>query len=354
IGLSMSLGAFMAGVLLADSEYRHELQADIEPFKGLLLGLFFMAVGMSADLGLLLHRPLAVLGLVVGLLAVKALVLYAVGRATRLAAGDSRALAAALAQGGEFAFVLFGLAVAAGVMPAELSALLVVVVTLSMVATPLLYALQARWGAAPPARPYDAMDDVPENPVIIAGFGPFGQIIGRILRVKHVPFTVLDKDSEQVDFVRRFGSQIFYGDAGRLDLLRAAHADKARLFILAIPDIEASLHVATIVRRHFPHLKVLAMAVNRAHALRLMDLRVEQVIRRSYHSSLEMTRHALVALGEPAEAAQHAIELFRSMDEETLRRQQAVQHDEQALIQSARDAARELEQLFEADREQNR
>jgi len=348
VGLSMSLGAFTAGVLLADSEYRHELQADIEPFKGLLLGLFFIAVGMSADIGLLLARPLQVLGLTAGLLLAKAAVLYAIGRVHGLPAESARGLAFALPQGGEFAFVLFGVAVGAGVIEPDLRALLIVVVTLSMIATPLLYGLQARWWRAAPVRPYDDIGPQ-EHDVIIAGFGPFGQIVGRILRVKRIAFTVLDKDSEQVDFVRRFGSKIFYGDAGRLDLLRAAEVHKARLFVLAIPDIEASMHVAETVRRHFPQLRIYAMAVNRNHALRLMDLGIETVIRRSYFSSLEMTRHLLQALGDDAAAAQRAIDTFRDHDETTLRRQRAVFRDEQQLIQTARDAAQELEQLFEAD-----
>ncbi|HSW14247.1 MAG TPA: monovalent cation:proton antiporter-2 (CPA2) family protein [Solimonas sp.] len=348
VGLSMSLGAFTAGVLLADSEYRHELQADIEPFKGLLLGLFFIAVGMSADIGLLLAQPALVLGLTAGLLAAKALVLFALGRLHGLTAEQARSLAFALPQGGEFAFVLFGVAVTAGVMDAGLQSLLIVVVTLSMIATPLLYMLQARWRRESAARPYDEIGPQ-EHDVILAGFGPFGQVVGRILRVKRIPFTVLDKDSEQVDFVRRFGSKIFYGDAGRLDLLRAAEAHKARLFVLVIPDIEASLHVAETVRRHFPHLQIFAMAINRNHALRLMDLGISHVIRRSYFSSLEMTRLLLQALGDTPEAARHAVDTFQRHDEVTLRRQQALFRDEQQLIQSARDAAQELEQLFEAD-----
>lgn len=353
VGLSMSLGAFVAGVLLADSEYRHELQADIDPFKGLLLGLFFIAVGMSADLSLVWRQPQLVLGLTAGLLLAKALLLYLLGRLSRLPVASAASLAFALPQGGEFAFVLFTAAGAAGLLAAELQALLIVVVTLSMMATPPLYALQRRWRTVAPPPVYDEIGPQ-EHDVLIAGFGPFGQVIGRILRVKRVPFTVLDKDSQQVDFVRRFGGRIFYGDAGRLDLLRAAQADKARLFVLAIPDIEASLHVAGTVRHHFPQLRIFAMAVNRQHALALQDLGIDRVIRRSYFSSLEMTRHLLLALGEGEAAAQRAIDTFRQHDEATLRRQQAVFRDEQQLIQSARDAARELEQLFEADARSDR
>ncbi|HUR40592.1 MAG TPA: monovalent cation:proton antiporter-2 (CPA2) family protein, partial [Verrucomicrobiae bacterium] len=225
VGLSMSLGAFLAGVLLADSEFRHELQADLEPFQGLLLGLFFMAVGMSVNLGLLAEKPLLVLGLVAGLVIAKAGVLYAIGRIARGPADASRALAIALSQGGEFAFVLFGVAAVAGVLDAPLHQLLLVVVTLSMATTPALYALQARFRAPLAGPPFDIIE-ASEAPVIIAGFGPFGQIVGRLLRLRRIGFTVLEKDVAQVDFVRRFGNKIYYGDAARLDLLRAAHAEK--------------------------------------------------------------------------------------------------------------------------------
>ncbi|MFA5940973.1 MAG: monovalent cation:proton antiporter-2 (CPA2) family protein [Sinimarinibacterium sp.] len=348
VGLSMSLGAFLAGMLLSGSEYRHQLQADIEPFKGMLLGLFFIAVGMSADVALLVSQPLLLIGLTAGLMLVKGGILYGLGRASGLAPRASRAYAAGLPQGGEFAFVLFGAAVAAGVMSAELSALLVVVVTLSMIATPPLYALQARFAGRVEPKPYDTIN-APERAVIIAGFGPVGQIVARILRVKRIPFTVLDKDSQQVDFVRRFGNKIFYGDAGRLDLLRAAHADKASLFVLTIPDVETSLQVAGIVRRHFPQLRIFAIAVNRLHALRLMDLGIADVVRRSFFSSLEMSRELLQTLGSSEDEARHVVETFRKHDEQTLKRQQAVAHDEKLLIQTAQEAARELEQLFEQD-----
>ena len=348
VGLSMSLGAFLAGVLLADSEYRHELQADIEPFKGLLLGLFFMAIGMSANLGLLLQHPLLLIGLAAAVLLLKGLVLYGIGRTAQLPSSAAAALACALPQGGEFAFVLFGVATAAGVISAAQNELLVVVITLSMIATPLLYALQVRFRHEEAPPPYDTID-APENDVIVAGFGPFGQIIGRMLRVKKISYTVLEKDPSQVDFVRRFGTRVYYGDAGRIEMLRAAHADKARLCVLAIPDEETSLQIAQTVRRHFPALRIFAVARTRYHALRLMDVGVTDVIRRSYFSSLEMARGLLHALGESETSAQRALDLFRQMDQRTLLSQQAVTHDEKALIQSAQDAARELEQLFEAD-----
>ncbi|MES2491300.1 MAG: monovalent cation:proton antiporter-2 (CPA2) family protein [Pseudomonadota bacterium] len=349
-GMSMTLGAFLAGVLLADSEYRHELQADIEPFKGLLLGLFFIAVGMSADVGLVLQKPLLVLGLVVLLFGAKAAILYGIGRVARLPQDAARSLAFALPQGGEFAFVLFGLATAAGVMSVEVSALLIVVVTLSMILTPPLYALQARFRKPLEGPAYDTID-ASEAPIIIVGFGPFGQIIGRLLRLKKIGFTVLEKDPETVDFVRRFGNKIYYGDAARLDLLRAAHAGKAKILIISIAKTETSLQIAESVRRHFPHLQIYAVASDRQHALRLMDLNIKNIIRRSYFSSLEMARQLLVDMGDSEVSAQHAIEMFRDVDEGALKKQQAVYRDEKSLMQTAQDTARELEQLFEEDRD---
>ena len=349
VGLSASLGAFLAGVMLAESEFRHELQAAIEPFKGLLLGLFFMAVGMAVNLGVLLREPAVVLGLVVGLVLVKGTILYGLGRLAHLPVDAARALAASVSQGGEFAFVLFTLAAAAGVFEQSLHDRLVVVVTLSMALSPLLYALQARFRVAPQAPPFDAIDG-PPVPVIIAGFGPFGQIVGRLLRVKKIPFTVLEKNVEQVDFVRRFGSTIYYGDAARLELLRAAHAARAKILVISISRVETSLAIAAQARRNFPKLRIFAVANDRNHAMRLMDLGITDVIRRAYYSSLEMGRQLLLAMGEPEAQARRAIDTFHKHDEATLLKQLSVFRDEKQLIQSAQDAARELEQLFEADR----
>lgn len=350
VGLSMSLGAFLAGVLLADSEYRHELQADIEPFKGLLLGLFFMAVGMSADVQLALSRPGTVFGLVVGLLLIKGLVFYGVGRFSGMSHEAARHLAVLASQGGEFAFVLFGVAAASGILDPQTQALMIVTVTISMMLTPPLYALQARWGLKPESRPFDEVV-VPETPVVLAGFGPFGQIIGRVLRLRRIPYTVLERDWQQVDFVRQFGNPVFYSDATRLEVLRAAHVGKARLFVISVAEPEeVSLRIAEMVRRHFPHVRIFAVARTRQHAMQLMDLGVHRVIRRAYHSSLHLTREILIDLGDEPERADVMIERFRRFDEETLLRQQAIHRDPAQLVQSAQDAARELEQLFESDR----
>ncbi len=349
-GLSASLGAFLAGMLLADSEYHYELQADIEPFKGLLLGLFFMAVGMSANLGFIAQAPWRVLEVVALLVTLKALLLFVIGRVYGLPQRPAGALAIALSQGGEFGFVLFALGRSAGIFDQPTQDMLVVSVTLSMIVTPPLYALLARFGGheAEETRPYDQID-APENDVIIAGFSPFGQIIGRMLRVKKIPYTVLERNWQHVDFVRQFGSTVFYSDAGRMEVLRAAKADKARFFVLSIADVEESLRIAEMVKRNFPHLRIFAVARDRAHAMQLMDLGVADVIRRSFGSSMEMTADLLRALGESEQRVTRDIERFRQHDHETLLRQQAVHRDEQQLIQTAKEAAKELEQLFEAD-----
>jgi glutathione-regulated potassium-efflux system ancillary protein KefC/glutathione-regulated potassium-efflux system protein KefB len=352
VGLSMTLGAFLAGVLLADSEYRHEVQADIEPFKGLLLGLFFMAVGMTTDFRLLASKPLTVAAVVVGLMTLKAVVMFGISFLARLGGDASRRTAVTVSQGGEFAFVLFGLAVAAGLMDRAMSDLLVVAVTISMVATPAAMAvydkLIAPLFSGEAARPFDDIDE-PGNPVIIAGFGRFGQVVGRVLRSRGIPFTAIEASVAQVDFVARFGSRVYYGDASRLDLLRAAEAEKARAFVLAIDDPEASVRTAEMVRRHFPNLPIFARARNRQHAFRLMDLRVNLLVRETFHSSLFLTEHLLEALGLSSEDAKSTVSRFRDYDERLLESQHAIYEDEAKLIQTARDAAEELRLIFEHD-----
>jgi len=352
VGLSMALGAFIAGVLLADSEYRHELEADIEPFKGLLLGLFFIAVGMSANLGLLYASPLEVLALTVGYLALKALAIFVTARLARQDRATSWRLAVTLASGGEFAFVLLGVAVGERVMPQHTADLLVIVVTLSMVLAPLAMAAADALARrlAPPRSPpaYDTID--PEEPrVLIAGFGRFGQIVARVLRARRIRFTALEISQAQVDFVRRFGNRLYYGDASRLDMLRSAGAEQARLLVIAVDDVEASVRIAELATRHFPQLRVLARARNRQHVFRLMEAGVTEIWRETLGSSLEVAEATLVALGTPRETAARQVQRFREHDEETLRVQADVKDDETRLIATAQASARQLEQLFEAD-----
>jgi len=354
VGLSMSLGAFLAGVLLADSEFRHELEADIEPFKGLLLGLFFISVGMSADLGLIVSHPFAIVGATAALMAVKAAILLGIGRLSGHSWGSSRGLAVALCQGGEFAFVLFGLAADNGIMGRTLTDSLVIVVTLSMALTPLAFVLNdvviARWMRKPVEEKFDEID-AGENRVIIAGFGRVGQIVGRLLRAKRIPFTALDKSAEQIESVRRFGNRAYYGDASRLDMLLAAKADKAEILVLAIDDVESSLRTAETAKKHFPNLRIYARARNRFHAYRLMDIGVDYLIRETYVSSLELTQQVLRGLDSTEWEAQDAVATFRRHDEQFLARQHAVYHDETQLIQSSKEAVQELESLLQSDTE---
>ncbi|HEX5745607.1 MAG TPA: monovalent cation:proton antiporter-2 (CPA2) family protein [Archangium sp.] len=352
-GISMALGTFLAGVLLADSEYRHELEADIEPFKGLLLGLFFIAVGMSMNLGLVTQRPLFITACVVGVMVLKGAVLFWLGRPMGLMLQGRRIMALALAQGGEFGFVLFGAAASAGVMDRALTEQLVVVVSLSMAATPILLVLHDRvverlLRRTVPAE-YDPMEDAEQQPVIIAGFGRYGQIIGRVLNMLDIGFTALEVSPEQVDFLRRYGNKIYYGDASRLDLLRAAGAGKAKLFVLAIDDMDASVRTAQLLRAHFPGLPVYARARNRAHAYRLLDEGVKILNRETLLSSLEMAGLVLQGLGFEEERAQQLIERFRTYDEQMLQKQYAVYQDEEKLIQTSQQFREELRSLFEQD-----
>lgn len=350
VGLSMALGAFLAGVLLAGSEFRHELEADIGPFKGLLLGLFFMSVGMSANLALIGAEPVRLAALTLGFMSLKMLAMFAVGRVAGIETRTARHLAFTLPAGGEFAFVLFALGVDHRLLDPDLAEQLIIAVTLSMVLSPLLLSLYdavaARLAPAPP--PFDTID-ASATRVIIAGYGRFGQVVSRVLRARRIPFTVLEASQAQVDFVRRFGNKVYYGDPSRLELLRAARAEDAEIFLLAIDDVAASVRAAELVRRHFPHLKIFARARNRQHAFALMDAGVRYVIRETLVSSLEMAAAVLEALGTPKAQAVSSVALFRSHDERTLLEQYAIKDDEKKLVQSAKESAAQLEELFSAD-----
>ena len=352
-GLSMGLGAFLAGVLLADSEFRHELEAQIEPFKGLLLGLFFIAVGMSIDLQRVMAEPQLIAVGVLALMLVKSLILLGIGwRPGRLPLREALMLGAVLALGGEFAFVVFGEAFKARLIDAALRDRLVAIVGLSMALTPLYVIAVSRLLIKHPdkkkeERAADPIDH--ETPrVIIAGFGRMGQIVGRILRAQKIPFTALEHSAEQVDLSRRFGNMIYFGDPSRPELLRAAHADRAEVFVLTTDDPEATIRTARLLRRTYPHLKIFARARNRQHAFKLMDLGVE-VVRETFHSSLHMSQQVLEALGLPSEVAADRRERFRQHDEAMLRDQHLVYDDEAALIATSQQAFRDLESLFEAD-----
>ena len=351
-GLSMSLGAFMAGVVLSDSEYRHEIQADIEPFEGLLLGFFFISVGMSADLGLAVRHPGLVLGSVAVLVSAKAAIAFVVELVKRRSVKSALRFSLALPEGSEFSFVLFGVAVGGGALAQQQADMATLVVAVSMVVAPILFALSERLVMPrlevrkEPA--YDAIDG-PPTAVIICGFGRMGQIVGRVLHMQRIPFTALDKSSEQIEVVRRFGGKVYFGNPAREDVLRACGAETARILVVASDDMEESLKVVDMAKRHFPDLVVLARARNRRHAHLLMDRGVTGIVRETFFSSLKLTGMVLGALDLPADAAQRAIKLFCEHDEQNLVETQAIAHDESQLIQSTQQAAEELLELFEAD-----
>lgn len=352
VGMSMVLGAFIAGMLLADSEYRHQLEADIAPFKGLLLGLFFIAVGMSVNIGLFLEAPGRILLIVSALMLAKSIVLVPLARAFGLCDFHaSLRLAGIMSQGGEFAFVLFGLAARERIIAADLVDELILAVAISMLLTPFIYMLietiSSRLKTVEKPE-YDKPDDAHDD-VIIAGFGRVGQIVARLLTVFETTFTALEIDSSQVDVVRRYGNRVHFGDASRIDILRAAGAEHAKIFVLAIDDIQASVRTADTVIRNFPHLKIVARARNRRHAHALMDLGIEHIFRETMLSSLTMSKQVLTNLGFENDEVERVSDEFRVRDTRLLREQHAIHDSEEKLIQSAKDTAAEFSALLKGD-----
>jgi len=353
IGLSMALGAFLTGVLLADSEYRHELQASIEPFKGLLLGLFFMSVGMLTNVKLIVAKPLLIIGLAVSLMLIKFVVLTIIARLMGNKNESSIRLGVTLAQGGEFAFVLFSVATAQHLLTREQQNILNLVVTVSMAMTPLAFLLLEKIGnpifaKAKPSKEYDKIPNH-EHAVVIAGFGRVGQIIGRVLRMHNIEFTAIEKSANQVDFVRKFGNQVYYGNPKNPEILRAAGLENAKVFIIAIGDIELSETVAAYVVRNYPHLTILARAKNREHYYRLRDVGVKYIWRETYLTSLDMSRETLEILGMDPKTARKTVQMFRDYDDALIERQRAIYEDEAEMIASAQSAIQELESLFDSD-----
>jgi glutathione-regulated potassium-efflux system protein KefB len=353
VGLSMGLGAFLAGLLLADSEFRHELESHVEPFKGLLLGLFFIAVGMTLDLDHIAAKPGLIASGVAALLVLKTGVLLGVGRLAGLDWRGAVLLGTVLALGGEFGFVVFAEAHKAGLIDILVRDTLNAIIGLTMALTPLSLIAVTRWlGSRPsaaPAREFDAIADTHPR-VIIAGFGRMGQIVGRMLRAQKIAFTALENSAEQVDFSRRFGSQIYFGDPARAEILRAAGVGRAEVFVLTTDDPDTNIRTARLVRRLFPHIRILARARNRQHAFKLMDMGVD-IVRETFHSSLVLGERVLRELGLPEDVARERRERFREHDEALLREQHLVYDDEAALIASSKEALRDLEKLFDADRD---
>jgi glutathione-regulated potassium-efflux system ancillary protein KefC len=359
VGLSMALGAFLAGVLLAESEYRRELETDIEPFKGLLLGLFFIAVGMSIDFAVVLANPGLIALVVLGFLVIKALVLVAMARFMGLPLAEAPVFVILLAQGGEFGFVVFQTAQGAGVIGAEASSFLVAAVAISMLLTPLLLVatdkllaprLAARSRGERPAE----INEEQHAPILILGFGRYGQIVARLINANGLSATVLDHDAEQVAGIRRFGWPAFYGDATRLDLLRVAGAGRARVVVVAIDDVEQSLKTVDVVREHFKQATIVARARNTSHWYELYKRGVEHIERETLDSALMSGRTVLELMGFERHAARNSALRFRQHSIELLRQMAPHQGDEKKLISVAQQGRRELEELWAREREERR
>ncbi|WP_334161098.1 monovalent cation:proton antiporter-2 (CPA2) family protein [Phenylobacterium sp.] len=352
VGLSPALGAFLAGVVLAESEFRRELETDIEPFRGLLLGLFFITVGAGLDLALVASQPLLILALVIGLMTINTLAMYGVARVFRVPHRTALTTGVILAQSGEFAFVLLGFAVGAGVLGLELSRLLTAVVAVSMAATPLVFAAYERLllnRQAPRPEPERLPFDEGDPDVIVAGFGRFGQIATRLLMANGFNVVLLDNSIESIDLVRRFGWRVHYGDASRLDLLRTAGADKARLLIIAIDDRDKAKELVELAKESFPHLSVLARAYDRPHAYELLAAGADGVEREMYESALNFGRRALVHLGMGERRALKAAVVFREHDAALFKKLQPAYGEEERYIMATRASRETFEKLIRAE-----
>ena len=357
-GLSMALGAFLAGVLLAESEYRRELETDVEPFKGLLLGLFFIAVGMSVDFDALLRQPLLVLGLLLAFLAIKGLVLWGLARAIGLPWQERPVFALLLGQGGEFAFVVFQAAAGARVLDAETTSLLIGAVALSMLLTPLLLVAFDRW-VLPRYAQVEQRSDMPlleepqDAPIIIAGFGRYGQIVGRALFAQGLQCTVLEHDADMIEAIRPFGFRVFYGDATRLDVLRVAGAEQARVLVLAVDDIAQSLRIAELVREHFPQLEIVARARDVPHWNALRDRGVMLVERELFESSLRSGRTVLEVLGHAPHEARRQAMRFRRHNLELFEKMYPHHRDRARMIAVVKEGRQQLEEQMASERAEN-
>ena len=354
VGLSMALGAFLAGVLLAESEYRRELETNIEPFKGLLLGLFFIAVGMGVDLGVLRDAPLQMAAVVVGFLAVKGVVIFTIARLMGLPFQERPVFTLLLAQGGEFAFVVFQAAAGANVLPTQTASVLVAAVAVSMLVSPLLLVAidklllprYARCGVP-------NMEEISEQqtaPILVAGFGRYGQIVSRVLLAQGQPCTVLDHDAEMIEAARNFGYRVFYGDATRLDLLRTAGAAKAKVLVVAVDDVTQSLAIVDLVREHFPQLQIVARARDVTHWNQLRDRDVMLVQRELFESSLCSARSVLELLGHAPDAAQATVQVFRQHNLELFEKLHPHYKDNAKLISVVKQGRQQLEEQMAKER----
>jgi len=357
VGLSMALGTFLVGVLLAESEYRHALEADIEPLKGLLMGLFFLAVGMSVDFGLLVSEPIGIIGIAILLVLVKALVLVGLAWFEKLPKGQNSLFTFLLAQGGEFAFVLFTAAVALHAMDPDVADRLILVVTLSMLLNPLLLFIEERWIAirfhqqTSTDPEYDVIQNQ-KNPVIVAGFGRFGQIIGRLLHAHRIPLTLLDHDPDQIDYVRKLQYKIFFGDATRVDLLHAAGAEDAQVLVIALDDHATTVKLIEVVKTHFPHLKMIVRARDVPQLFEYQELGVASAYRETFDTAVSLGEEVLRELGYPAFEVHRAAKRFRKYDQASLGQIcEETRKSPELGINAAIQARETLEKLFAEDSE---
>ncbi|MCB1380928.1 MAG: monovalent cation:proton antiporter-2 (CPA2) family protein [Alphaproteobacteria bacterium] len=353
VGLSAALGTFLAGVVLAESEYRHELEMDLDPFKGLLLAVFFIAVGAGIDFGLVMAQPLSLLGLVIGFIALKLMVLFSLARLFRMGAPDASRFAFSLAQGGEFAFVLISFAAGLGLLAAAMSSLLVAMVAISMAFAPLLMIfdeklMQRRYARGGGSREPDRIDET-ETRVIIAGHGRYGMTVGRLLAARGIKAVIMDHDAEQIEALRKFGYKVYYGDATRSDLLEAAGAREAAALVIAIDDREKALAIVEAARQHFPHLQIFARAYDRMHAYELLNAGVEHVHREVFASSVDLAEGLLASLGHHPYEARRAARAFKLHDEALLRKAARHAGDSGRLIDIAREGRAEIGKVLAAD-----
>ena len=352
VGLSAALGTFVAGVVLANSEYRHELESDIEPFKGLLLGLFFLGVGTGIDFGHIASHAGTVVGGAAALLVVKGAVLFALSWMRGAECGTALIFSSALAAGGEFAFVLIAIAAGSGVFPAEVSRTLIAIVALTMAATPLMILASHRFTerSKPAAKPERASDVEDQGaPVIICGYGRFGHAVGRLLHTQGIDSTVLDNDAEQVETLRQIGFKVFYGDAGRPDLLMTAGAARARVLVIALRDAETTLKIVNVARKHFPHLQIFLRAHSRREAYEFLDAGEEKIYRETLDSSLRMGADVLRSLGIPAYTAHRAAKLYRKADETFVRKMVAHRNNRATFLTAARESQAIFDTVMRAD-----
>jgi monovalent cation:proton antiporter-2 (CPA2) family protein len=352
VGLSMGMGAFIAGILLADSSFKHQLETEIEPFKGLLLGLFFIAIGMNLDLQLLVNDPIFIVSMSVLLVIVKAIIIFSILRASKQSSSDSMRIAIMLSQGGEFAFVVMTLALSNSVLDASIAGQVNLIVGLSMALTSpavIVYSLFFNTKNCPAV--YDSYTDASESRVIIAGFGRFGQITGRILAANSIPFTAMDKDAEHIEFVRQFGNKVYFGDATRLDLVKKAGIENARVLLVAIDNAEEITAVVKLVQDKFPKVKIIARARNRMHAIELSKLGVSFFVREVFDSALLASKEVLKAYGYTQGQADNMATIFSEHDTKMLERVIQENLGIPEIIRTTQQGREELQQLFEEDKQ---